>query len=73
MGGVEEVQGSGISCREVIIALGAVCTGLAGVIVAMAKIGWNHILEDNKIARDRGAVLDVAVTSALKKKGESPT
>ena len=71
MGIIPEVE-EALSCKVTIYSLGGVVTALAGVIVAMAKIGWNHILDDLKIARDREATLNVAKNSALQKKGDSP-
>ena len=62
-----------VSCKQAIYTMAGVIATLSLTIVAMAKIGWNHVLEDMKIARDRSAVLDVAAAAALKKKGgQSP-
>ena len=69
--GINEVE-EALSCKVTIYSLGGTIGVLASVIVAMAKIGWNHILDDLKIARDREAMLNVAKNSALQKKGESP-
>jgi hypothetical protein len=64
--------GSELSCKEVELALGSVIVALAGALVAVVKIGWNHLKEQLKDARDHNAALEVTVQSAKQKKGESP-
>lgn len=72
MGTFQEAVQEGIGCKQIIYALGGVVTVLGGLLVTAVKFGWAHVVEDLKIARDRVATLEVAQTSALRKKGESP-
>ena len=71
MGILEQAQ-EALSCKQIIYTLGSVVTAETLAIVAMAKFGWTHALDDIKVAREREAVVNLAMTTALKKKGESP-
>jgi hypothetical protein len=64
--------GSELSCKEVELALGGVIVVMAGALVAVVKLGWNHVMGQLKDAKEHGAALEVTIQSAKQKKGESP-
>lgn len=70
MGVPEEAQE--IGCRWIVITQGGVISLLFGIIVKMALAWWKGSEEEKKILRDRVSVLDVALTAARNKRGESP-
>ncbi len=64
--------GGELSCKEVELALGTVIVALAGTLVTVVKLGWNHVMGQLKDAKEHGAALEVTIQSAKQKKGESP-
>jgi hypothetical protein len=73
--GLEEVKvatDSGLSCKEVEIALGSVIGAMALGYVGAAKVVWNLLTSQLKAERDHSASLEVTFNSAKQKKAESP-
>jgi hypothetical protein len=64
--------GGELSCRDVELALGGTVVVLATALVSVVKLGWGHVKEQLKEARDHNAALEVTLNSAKQKKGESP-